>query len=181
MSLSVRLCVLSDTHGRLPQEVVKFCEGADYILHAGDVGSDFILPTLENIAPLICVLGNVDVPGLAAVRSKITLAGWRIMVQHVVWRQGELSLEFQELLRKNEADLVVFGHTHRPLCKMVDEVVFFNPGSCGPKRFELPRTVGEVILNASGGWFRIFALGTIGNVPPLIESRFEFPLPSERD
>ena len=175
MTSSVRLCVLSDTHGRLPQEVLEYCQDVDHILHAGDVCSDFILPELESIAPVICVSGNMDGPGLAPMSSKTVIAGWRILIQHIVWHRGGPSREIQVLLKHEAMDLVVFGHTHQPLCRMIDKTVFFNPGSCGPRRFALPRTVGEVILDNSGGWFRISELARIKNAPPIIEFRFERP------
>lgn len=175
MTSSVRICVLSDTHSRLTREVIEFCRGADHILHAGDVGSDFILPELESIAPVACVSGNVDAPGLAPMRLKIIIAGWRIMIQHIVLHRGEPSSELKMLLEHEAMDLVIFGHTHQPLCRMIDKTVFFNPGSCGPRRFDLPRTAGEVILDASGGWFRISDLLHIQNAPPIIEFRFGRP------
>ena len=180
MNSSVRVCVLSDTHGRLPSEVVRVCQTADHIIHAGDVCSDFILPELESIAPVTCVSGNMDAPGLAPMKSKTIMAGWRIMIQHIVWQRDGPSRELKAFLAQDEADLVVFGHTHRPLCRMINKTVFFNPGSCGPKRFDLPRTVGEVILDGSGGWFRIFDLDRIENSPPIIESWFEPPFPSNK-
>ena len=175
MTLSVRLCVLSDTHGRLTQEVIEFCQDADHILHAGDIGSDNILPELENIAPVAFVSGNVDVPGMAPIRLKIVISGWRIMLQHIVWFRGGPSREFKKLLEQEAMDLVIFGHSHQPLCRLIENTVFFNPGSCGPKRFDLPCTVGEVILDASGGWFRICDLLHIKDSPPVIEYRFDRP------
>ena len=175
MGSGVRLCVLSDTHGHLNKEVVEFCQGADQILHAGDVCSDSILPVLESIAPVACVSGNMDVSGMAPMRAKIVIAGWRIMMQHIVWHRGGPSNELQMLLNEEAMDLVVFGHTHEPLCRKIDNTVFFNPGSCGPRRFSLPRTVGEVILDGYGGWFRISALAHINNAPPILESRFQRP------
>ena len=179
MTSSVRLCVLSDTHGRLTKDVLEFCQNADHIIHAGDVGSDVILPELQSIAPVSCVLGNVDAPGLAPMRSKTIIAGWRIMIQHIVWARGAPSRELQTFLQDEAMDLVVFGHTHQPLCRMIGKTVFFNPGSCGPKRFNLPRAIGEVILDASGGWFRISDLVHIKNAPPIIELRFERPRVSD--
>lgn len=175
MTSSVRLCVLSDTHGRLTKDVLEFCQNAEHILHAGDVGSDVILPELENIAPVACVAGNVDAPGLAPMRLQTIIASWRIMIQHIVWDRGGPSREFKVLLEREAMDLVIFGHSHQPLCRMIDKTVFFNPGSCGPKRFDLPRTIGEVILDASGGWFRICDLQTFQKAPPVIEYRFERP------
>ena len=173
MTSSVRLCVLSDTHGRLAHDVVEFCQGADHIFHAGDVGSDLILPELESIAPVASVSGNVDAPTLAPVRLKTVIAGWRIMIQHIVWHRGGPSRELKMLLGREAMDLVIFGHSHQPLCRMIDKTVFFNPGSCGPRRFNLPRTVGEVFLDASGGWFRIFDLLHLKDAPPIIEFRFD--------
>ena len=173
MTSSVRLCILSDTHGRLAQDVVEFCQGADHIFHAGDVGSGCVLPELESIAPVSCVSGNVDAPTLAPVRLTTVMAGWRIMIQHIVWRRGGPSQEFKMLIEQEAIDLVIFGHSHQPLCRMIDKTVYFNPGSCGPRRFDLPRTVGEVVLDASGGWFRILDLVHLKHAPPIIEFRFE--------
>lgn len=175
MNAGVRLCVLSDTHGRLSQEAVGWCGGADYIVHAGDVGADAILAALESVAPLICVSGNVDAPGLAPLRARASLAGWRILVEHIVWHRGGPSPACRALFAEEGADLVIFGHTHRPFCEMVEGRVFFNPGSCGPRRFDLPRTVGEAVLDDSGGWFRILDLDQIRGAPPVVERRFPSP------
>ena len=175
MTSSVRLCVLSDTHGRLTRDVLEFCQGADRILHAGDVGSEFILPELESIAPVACVSGNVDSPSLAPIRLQTVIADWRIMIQHIVWHRGGPSREFKMLLEQEAMDLVIFGHSHQPLCQMIGKTVFFNPGSCGPRRFNLPSTIGEVILDTSGGWFRICDLVHFQKAPPIIEFRFERP------
>lgn len=175
MEAAARLCVLSDTHGRLPREAVGFCEGADAILHAGDAGSDAVLAELEGVAPLVCVSGNVDAPDLAPARARTGAAGWRVLVQHIVWRKGAPSPETRALLEEAGADLVVFGHTHQPLCQKVGETVFFNPGSCGPRRFDLPRAVGEAVLDAAGGWFRVLDLDRMRGAPPLVEARFGPP------
>ncbi len=175
MTSSVRLCVLSDTHGRLAQDVVEFCQGSEHIFHAGDIGSDSVLPELESIAPVTSVSGNVDALTLAPVRLSTVMAGWRIMIQHIVWHRAGPARDVRIFLERETMDLVIFGHSHQPFCRMIDKTVFFNPGSCGPKRFDLPRTAGEVVLNASGGWFRIFDLSLPGESPPIIEYRFEHP------
>ncbi|MDP7168546.1 MAG: metallophosphoesterase family protein [Nitrospinota bacterium] len=93
---SFRLMILSDTHGQLPREVARACEGADHIIHAGDVGGDGILPELESMAPVTVVCGNVDRADLAPVRARLRLGGWRILVQHIVWRGGGPSGEVRE-------------------------------------------------------------------------------------
>ena len=175
---SVRLLVLSDTHGSLPKEVLRACEGADHIVHAGDVGPEEFLHELGAIAPLTSVLGNVDPPDLSPLWGRLELGGWRILVQHIVWARGGPSGEVRDLLDSEPADLVIFGHSHEPLCDRIGDghsgnVVFLNPGSCGPKRFSLPQSYGEVLLGPEGGRFRIFDLEGGLAAAPMIDRTFE--------
>lgn len=175
---SVRLLVLSDTHGSLPKEMLRACEGADHIVHAGDVGPEAFLYELGAIAPLTSVLGNVDPPELSPLRGRLELSGWRILVQHIVWARGGPSDEVLELLEEEPADLVIFGHSHEPLCERIGSrsaggVVFFNPGSCGPKRFSLPKSYGEALLGPEGGRFQVFDLEGSPLGMPIIDRTFE--------
>lgn len=175
---SVRLLVLSDTHGSLPKEVLQACEGADHIIHAGDVGQEDFLQELGAIAHLTSVLGNVDPPDLSPLRGMLELGGWRILVQHIVWERGGPSSEVINLLGIEPANLVIFGHSHEPLCEQIGrghgrDVVFFNPGSCGPKRFSLPKTFGEALLGPKGGRFRVFDLEGSPTGVPIIDRTFE--------
>ncbi len=75
-------------------------------------------------------------------------------------------------LSREGTDLVVFGHSHEPLCQMSGGIVFLNPGSCGPKRFSFPRTFGEAHLQPDEGVFRLFDLDSPEGVPPFLEARF---------
>ncbi len=175
---SVRLLVLSDTHGSLPKEVLGACEGADHIVHAGDVGPEEFLHELGAIAPLTSVLGNVDPPDLSPLRGRLELAGWRILVQHIVWARGGPSGEVLDLLDAEPADLVIFGHSHDPLCERIGRshagnVVFFNPGSCGPKRFSLPKSYGEALLGPEGARFQVFDLEGSPAEAPIIDRTFK--------
>ncbi|MEE9274017.1 MAG: metallophosphoesterase family protein [bacterium] len=172
MSGEVRLAVLSDTHGRLTEDVRRACAGAERILHAGDVGGGVILDLLEEAAPVTAVAGNVDPPDEAPLRATVEAGGWRVLVQHIVWSRGGPSGEVLDLLGRQGADLVVFGHTHQPLCQRTGGTVFLNPGSCGPRRFSLPRTYAEALLSPREGCFRIFDLDAPPGAPPLREVRF---------
>ena len=135
MSEGGRLAILSDTHGRLPERVLRSCGGAAHILHAGDVGDESFLQILGAVAPLTVVSGNVDPPGMVPFRARIEIAGWRILIQHVVWERGGPSPEVRDGLSREGADLVVFGHSHEPLCQMSGGTVFLNPGSAVPSGF----------------------------------------------
>jgi uncharacterized protein len=126
--------VISDTHGLLRPEALQALEGVDRILHAGDVGSPDILSALARIAPVDAVRGNVDHGSWADALSLdriVTLGGVRIYMTHI-----------REDARPEDADVVIFGHSHQPLIETVGSTLWFNPGSAGPRRFRLPVTLG---------------------------------------
>jgi hypothetical protein len=132
--------VISDTHGLLRPEAIEALEGADYILHAGDVGDPGILDELRSIAPLTAIRGNVDVSGpCAALPATVTLelGGCRIYMVHSVY---DLFLD----PRAEGIAMVVSGHSHRAGVDRRNGVVYLNPGSAGPRRFDLPATVAKV-------------------------------------
>jgi putative phosphoesterase len=144
----VRLGIISDTHGLLRPEVFDVFKEVDHILHAGDVGPPEILTELEAIAPVTAVYGNTDgwdlrarLPQVASIR----LEGFDIVVTH----GDQLGSPTPEKLNAAfpEAEIIVFGHTHRPLLTLVDVVVtVMNPGGAGPQRFDLPPSVGIMEL-----------------------------------
>lgn len=172
---NIRVVILSDTHGLLPKEVLFACDGADHIIHAGDVGSESLLYELGTFAPVTSVLGNIDPTNLSPLREKLDLGGWRIFVQHIVWAGPGPSREVCSFLETEPADLVIFGHSHIPLCERIGNVVFLNPGSCGPKRFSLPKSFAEACLGGGGGRFRVFDLERRSQGMPLMDSTFELP------
>ncbi len=136
---------MSDTHGVLRPEARSFLLDCDYIVHGGDVGSAEILETLGAMAPLIAVRGNND-KGAWAARLRhselIRLGGIFVYVIHDL---AELDIDPGAA----GVRVVVSGHTHKPLIQERDDILYVNPGSCGPKRFKLPISVGE--LTVSGG------------------------------
>ena len=134
--------VISDTHGLLRPEVLAALHGSQYIIHAGDVGDPQILDKLSAIAPVTAVRGNVDHGAWAQ----------KIPVTNVL-ETGEVSIyvlhSLQELDLKPEAAkfaAVVYGHSHVPKREVKNGVLYFNPGSAGPKRFKLPVSVGRLLL-----------------------------------
>jgi hypothetical protein len=130
--------VISDTHGLLRPEAVAALRGSEHILHAGDIGAPGVLAELEQIAPVYAIRGNVDVEPWAKaipVTRTVQLGGVSFYLIH---NQAEL--------KKAPAGVaaVVFGHSHLPLIENRGEVMYFNPGSAGPRRFNLPVSVGRI-------------------------------------
>ena len=144
----MRLGIISDTHGLLRPEVFEAFRQVDHILHAGDVGSESILLELETIAPVTAVYGNTDDWDLRARLPQVAnveLDGFRIVVTH----GDQFGSPTPEKLHDAfpEAEIIVFGHTHRPLLTLVDVVVtVMNPGGAGARRFSLPPSVGIMEL-----------------------------------
>jgi len=144
----VRLGVISDTHGQLRREVFDVFAGVDHILHGGDLGPLDLLAELQSIAPVTAVYGNTDGPAVRARLpqvARIQLDGFRIVVTHGDQfgspTPDQLNAAFPE------AEILVYGHTHRPLLTLVDQVVtVMNPGGAGPRRFDLPPSVGIMEL-----------------------------------
>jgi putative phosphoesterase len=132
-----RFGLLSDTHGLLRPEALHALEGVEHLVHAGDVGSRGVLDALRARFPLTVVRGNVDRGGWAdalPLTDTVELAGVRV---HVLHDLEELDLDPGAA----GIDVVVSGHTHRPLIRRRRGVLWVNPGSCGPRRFDLPVTV----------------------------------------
>ena len=135
--------VISDTHGLLRPEAVEALRGVDRVLHGGDVGAPEILRDLETLAPVTAVRGNVDSGAWARKLPSsevIEVDGVSIYMLHIL----------EKLDLKPEAagfKVVVYGHSHVPKSEMKNGVLYFNPGSAGPRRFKLPVTVGRLILD----------------------------------
>ena len=146
----MRLGVISDTHGLLRPEVFDAFAEVDQILHAGDIGSLELLAELEALAPVTAVYGNTDgfelrnrLPRVA----RVELDGFDIVVTH----GDQFGSPTPEKLNAAfpEPQILVYGHTHRPLLTIVDVVVtVMNPGSAGPRRFKIPPSVGILELEA---------------------------------
>ncbi|HKM84995.1 MAG TPA: metallophosphoesterase family protein [Terriglobales bacterium] len=140
----VILGVISDTHGLLRPEALEALRGSDRILHAGDVGAPEILEALAQIAPVTAVRGNVDTAPWARVLPEtevVEAGGVSIYMLHDL---GQLDL------KPGAAGFcaVVYGHSHQPKIAEKNGVLYFNPGSAGPRRFRLPVSVGRLVIAA---------------------------------
>jgi uncharacterized protein len=135
--------VISDTHGLLRPEAVAALRGTDRIIHAGDIGDPAILVRLNGIAPVIAVRGNVDREAWARKvpeTNPLEIGRVSIYVLHIL----------DELDLKPEVAgfaAIVYGHSHVPKQEVKNGVLYFNPGSAGPRRFKLPVTVGKLIVH----------------------------------
>jgi putative phosphoesterase len=137
--------LISDTHGLVRAGVHDALMGVELILHAGDVGGDDILKELQLIAPVRAVFGNTDVPGDPALveRIDIELGGVHLHVSH----GHEIgSPTPAKLAERYDADVIVYGHTHRQLVTRIDGRLIVNPGAAGPKRFNLTPSVGRLTI-----------------------------------
>jgi putative phosphoesterase len=136
MAGAIRIGLISDTHGLLRPQVHEVFAGVTQILHAGDVCSDTILMELGMIAPTQAVFGNCDDPWDPALREALdlTVGGLRIHVQH----GHELGRpKPTQVAAAYDADVCVYGHTHRQVIERVEGRLIVNPGAAGPKRFDL--------------------------------------------
>ena len=138
-----RIGVISDTHGLVRPEVAKAFAKVDAIVHAGDVGGEHVLEALRALAPLTFVEGNNDdATGEEIVR--VELGGLRILLTHILPKPQKPAPRVVASLRKEPADIVIFGHSHLQFNDRVGGVWYFNPASAGPRRFHLPVSVGLV-------------------------------------
>ena len=142
-----KIGIISDTHDFLDPQVPKLFAGVEHILHAGDIGKRRIILDLEKIAPVTSVMGNTDDPGWNyPLTEMITLARRKFLIHHIV-NPHNLTEELQHRVTREQPDIVVFGHTHKPFSATINDILFFNPGYAGKQRFELERSVALLILN----------------------------------
>lgn len=142
MAQILRIGIISDTHGVVHPRVAEVFANVEHIVHAGDVGGEHVLRALRAIAPVTHVVGNNDEGASGESITRTELGGVRILLTHILPRPRQLAKRVRESLRKQPADLVVFGHSHLPHREEIDGVTFFNPASAGPRRFHYPVSAG---------------------------------------
>lgn len=150
----LRIGIISDTHGLLRPEAAQRLAGVAHIIHAGDIGRADVLAGLLRIAPVTAIRGNVDTGDWAKEypdTQEVRLGERSFYVLH----------DLQELQIDPAGcgiDVVVSGHSHRPRVETIDGVLYLNPGSAGPRRFKLPITVGELLIQDGSVQARIIEL-----------------------
>jgi uncharacterized protein len=141
----VRVGVISDTHGLLRPEAISFLHGCDHIIHGGDIGRSEVLTRLSAIAPVTAVRGNNDKGVWAEAIRETELFKIGEIAFYAVHDLALLDIEPAAA----GVQVVVSGHSHKPVVEKREGVLYVNPGSAGPRRFKLPVAVAE--LNLSGG------------------------------
>lgn len=145
----MKIGIISDTHGLIHRQVFKCLEGSELVLHAGDVGDENILMELESIAPVKAVFGNTDSFPITN-RCKSTeifeVKGKKVYLSHVVMMGNQIIPNIFEEIKSVAPHLVVFGHTHDQYAKIIDDILFFNPGSGGQRRPGKRLAVGIIHL-----------------------------------
>ena len=141
----LRIGLISDTHGLLRPEAAAFLEGSDYIIHAGDICDASIIKKLETIAPVTAVRGNNDKGSEANDLREMELLQIGSVWIYVIHDLSSLDASLIE----SKVRVVISGHSHKPHCSQRDGVLYINPGSAGPRRFKLPISAAELMIEDS--------------------------------
>jgi len=149
MNPSMLIGVISDTHNYLDPAVRRLFNGVEHILHAGDIGLPRILLELQQIAPVTAVCGNTDEPGFDYKETEVVaLENRKFLIHHIMNPLG-LTDALAQRIGLERPDAVVFGHTHKPFCQKIGEILYFNPGYAGKSRFGMERSVAILECDAT--------------------------------
>jgi uncharacterized protein len=166
----MRVGLVSDTHGLFDARLPEVLDGADLVLHAGDVVKPEILQALREIAPLTAVRGNNDEGHPALERlpetALVAVGPLTLLLVHDLGPRERPKPPARALLVRHRPELVVHGHSHRPGAARVGGTLFVNPGSAGPRRFSLPRTAAT--LDVRGRVVRVTFFDLGGDTPTLL-------------
>lgn len=145
MSTMLRIGLISDTHNLIRPEATAFLRGCHHIIHAGDICNASTLDELSRIAPITAVRGNNDKGAWAEALAVAEFIQFGEVFAYAIHDLAELDIDPGSA----GVRVVVSGHTHKPLVEEKGGVLFVNPGSAGPRRFSLPISIGEIIINGS--------------------------------
>lgn len=134
--------VISDTHGLVRPEALVIMQGCDHIIHAGDIGSEQVLKALEALAPLTAIRGNNDKQPWAKRIPETALIELGTHMIYVLHDLKQIDLD----PRTADISVVISGHSHKPACVEKEGVLYLNPGSAGPRRFNLPLSAAKLYV-----------------------------------
>lgn len=138
--------LISDTHGLLREEAINNLKDCNLILHAGDIGKNYVIERLEKIAKTEAILGNVDINignPILPNEKNLEVMDKRVYLIHDI---SKISID----LKSENIDIVVYGHSHKRDIYEKDGVLYINPGSIGAKRFKLPISMAKLIIKENG-------------------------------
>jgi len=150
----IRIGLISDTHGLLRPQALDFLQGSDAILHAGDIVDPATLERLADIAPLTSVRGNNDSGAWARALPETVTVTFDGVAIHMLHDLKELAIDPVA----SGVRVVITGHTHKPACVERGGVLYVNPGAAGRRRFTLPVSVGELIIDDGQASVRLVTL-----------------------
>jgi hypothetical protein len=143
---TLRIGIISDTHGLLRPEAEKHLAGVDHIIHGGDIGRPDVLVALRRIAPVTAIRGNVDIGDWARDYADTELV--RLAARAIYVLRDLKTLRIDPVAEG--IDMIVSGHSHKAAIETKDGVLYLNPGSAGPRRFKLPITLATLDIGPSG-------------------------------
>lgn len=157
----LRIGLISDTHGLMRPEAIAFLKGSDFIVHGGDIGSAGILEALAAIAPLTVVRGNNDREPWADAIAETELVKFGSVHLYAIHDLAQLDIDPPAA----GVRVVVSGHSHKPKVEERAGVLYVNPGSAGPRRFKLPISVAELVIDGASVTARVVSIDPQGGLP----------------
>ncbi len=159
-----RIGVLSDTHGKLREEVAEILRECDVILHAGDINTSKVMESLQAIAPLYIVRGNADKEWAEEIPETLSeeICGLQVFMVH---NKKQIPKD------TGDYDLVVFGHSHKYEERKEGNCLYLNPGSCGPRRFSQPVTMAVLEVEEAGN-LRVIRKDIVQDAQAPVDTRF---------
>jgi len=148
----MRVGVISDTHGYMDPRALLLLQEVEHIIHAGDIGDYTIISELEQIAPVTRVRGNVDREGQSSRCPDVEileLAGFKIYLTHELKPPKTIQDPILHNLQSEDFKIVIYGHSHIAYQKMWNDILFFNPGAAGKRRFKIIPSIGLLLLKDS--------------------------------
>jgi putative phosphoesterase len=154
----IRVGLISDTHGLLRPEAVAFLRGSDLIIHCGDICEPGVIRQLSGIAPVNAVRGNNDTGPWADELPETEIIRIGQIFAYVIHDLAGIDIDPQA----SGVTVVLSGHSHKPSIVCRDGITYVNPGSAGPRRFKLPISAGELIVEGGSVVPRIVEFGDAG-------------------
>jgi putative phosphoesterase len=143
--ITIKVGLISDTHGLLRPEALHSLQGSDYIIHAGDICDAAVLEQLSALAPVTAVRGNNDRGAWAGAIPETNVLEVGTALLYVIHNLDELDIDPAAA----GFHAVVYGHSHKPLVEEKHGVLFINPGSAGPRRFRLPVSTAQLLISGT--------------------------------
>jgi putative phosphoesterase len=159
--MTLRIGLIADTHSLLRPEAIAFLRGSDLIVHAGDICDPAVLDALAAIAPTTAVRGNNDRGAWAEALRESELVEVGGIVLYVIHDIAEIDIDPEAA----GVRVVVSGHSHQPSAEERGDVLFVNPGSAGPRRFKLPISIAELVVEGRDVSVRFAELADARNEP----------------